>query len=78
MKKKLNKRNLAMVIIFALSLTMIISIFLIITVETLLGNNSYWSWIGFVAFIASGIFLDWSASYLKEVLDIKKENHKAN
>lgn len=78
MKKKLNKQNLAMVIIFALSLTMIISIFLIITVETLLGKNSYWSWFGFIAFMVSVIFLDWSASYLKEVLDTKKENHKAN
>ena len=78
MKKKLNKQNLVMIIIFLLSLTLIISDFLVMTVGTLLGKNPAWSWFGFVTFMAAGIFLDWSISYLKEVLDTKKENHKAN
>lgn len=71
--KKINKNNLVILIVFILSATLIISDFLVITISTILGHTAGWTWFGFITFMAAGIFLDWSYTELKEILDNKKE-----
>lgn len=73
MKRKLNKTNLMLLILFVLCLTIIVSDLAVITISTLLGHTAGWTWFGFITFMAAGIFLDWSYTELKEILDNKKE-----
>jgi len=70
MKKKLNKANLFMLIIFSLSALIIISDLLTITVTTFMGKTSGWTWFGFISFMAAFVLLDLSSRYLD---GIKKE-----
>ena len=70
MKKKLNKANLFMLIIFVLSALVIIFDLLAITVTTFMGKTSGWTWFGFISFMAAFILLDLSSRYLDS---IKKE-----
>lgn len=72
-KRKLNKTNLMLVIVFTLSLVIIITDFSVITINTLLGKTSGWTWFGFISFMIAGIFLDWTITELKIVIDNKKE-----
>ncbi len=70
MKKKLNKTNLFMLIIFSLSSLIVISDLLTITITTFIGKTSGWTWFGFISFMAAFVLLDLSSRYLDS---IKKE-----
>lgn len=70
MKKKLNKANLFMLIIFSLSSLIVISDLLTITITTFMGKTSGWTWFGFISFMAAFVLLDLSSRYLDS---IKKE-----
>ena len=70
MKKKLNKTNLFVLIIFVLSALVIIFDLLAITITTFMGKTSGWSWFGFISFMAAFVLLDLSSRYLDS---IKKE-----
>ncbi len=70
MKKKLNKTNLFVLIIYVLSALVIIFDLLAITITTFMGKTSGWSWFGFISFMAAFVLLDLSSRYLDS---IKKE-----
>lgn len=70
MKKKLNKTNLFVLIIFVLSALVIIFDLLAILVTTFMGKTSGWTWFGFISFMVAFILLDLSSRYLDS---IKKE-----
>lgn len=74
MKKKLNVNNLLLIIVFVISILVIVSDFLIITISTFMGKTAGWTWFGFITFMASWIYLEWSYSELKEIINNKKEN----
>lgn len=70
MKKKLNKTNLFVLIIYVLSALVIIFDLLTISVTTFMGKTSGWTWFGFISFMTAFILLDLSSRYLDS---IKKE-----
>jgi len=72
-KRRLNVDHLMTLIIFAVSLAVVVSDFLVITISTILGHSAGWTWFGFVSFMVAGILLDFSIDELKEILDNKKE-----
>ena len=67
MKKKLNKTNLFVLIIYVLSALVIIFDLLAITITTFMGKTSGWSWFGFISFMAAFVLLDLSSRYLDSI-----------